>query len=84
MIEKGYLSYQKTRISSITSKAHIKTPLKKSNFNYKLKCKGTVNRNNKKNRKRKCIFYNPPHSVNQSKKYGKALLSFVGQTFWKI
>merc|ERR1712183_669092 len=57
--------------------------LNKSNFIYKLKYRRNDNPNKKKNRKRKCIFYNPSFCKSVQTNIGKLFLTLLDKHFDK-
>ena len=64
-------------------KGTYQNALDKSNFIYKLKYRRTDNPNKKKNRKRKCIFYNPPFCKSVQTNIGKLFLALLDKHFDK-
>ena len=84
MIEIRLSKLSKNKDTFDNIKGTYQNALDKSNFIYKLKYRRTDNPNNKKkNRKRKCIFYNPPFCKSVETNIGKLFLALLDKHFNK-
>ena len=83
MIENRISKLTKNKVSFNNAIQIYQNALNKSNFNYKLKYNPTIDNTKAKNRKRKCIFYNPPFCESVKTKFGKLFLELLDKHFPK-
>ena len=83
MIEKRLCNLSKNEEVLNNIKGFYQNALNKSNFMYSLTYKQFNNTNTKKNRKRNCIYYNPPFCKSVQTKIGKRFLELIDKHFPK-
>ena len=81
MIENRISKLTKSKESFDNAKQIYQNALSKSNFHHKLEYNPTINNNKAKNRKRKCIFYNPPFCESVKTKFGNLFLKLLDKHF---
>ena len=83
MIEKRISKLIKSKESFNNALQIYQNTLNKSNLNYRLKFKPAIDNTKVKNRKRKCIFYNPSFCESVKTKFGKRFLELLDKHFPK-
>ena len=83
MIENRLCKLSKNLKSFDSIKGTYQNALENSSFTYKLEYKEAPNIRNKRNRRRKCIYYNPLYCQSVQTKIGKYLLNLLDKHFNK-
>ena len=83
MIENRLRKLSKCKESFDNVKGRYQNALKKSNFTHQLEYKEPNNSRTKRNRRRKCIYYNPPYCQSVQSKIGKLFLNLLDKHFKK-
>ena len=83
MIEKRLCKLSKNEEVFSNIKGFYQNALNKSNFKYSLTYKQFNNTNTKRNRKRNCIYYNPPFCKSVQTKIGKHFIELIDKHFPK-
>ena len=76
MIEKIFVNISKNENEFNTIKGIFQTAINKANYNYKLKF-NRAQESTSKNRKRKCIYYNPPFCLFVKTKIGARFIELI-------
>ena len=83
MVENRLNKLSKNKESFDNIKGVYQNALANSNFNHKLTYNEVPNTKNKRNRRRKCIYYNPPFCQSVQTKIGKLFLNLLDKHFNK-